>query len=366
MASLINSFSIETPKGLRSFHLHWGDICDSKDELIVVSTHANPSLPPTGQVLVAIESKYKCDFSKMEPLLISKETAGTYWLNHEDRRFLIVRFPGAENIQKRGDDPLKVFEEIVLTLFGSLAALEFKGERYRSMAFPVIAESRGFQVQDALRIVVSTAIRWLRLSNHMEEVSLYVFERFEYEQWSKEMDRLLGRQYFALAKSASLEGAREELIGLLKKVEVSGLVQPTPSWLSRLREAVSSEVICPQKTATNGRLMSEDIVAHMLNEVGKQWKKDLFKHIEELRQAGHLSAWFANYLNSLRNAGNAEVHLEKSASAASILTEADTHWLLFTINRAIENWLAMAHSTVKNVGVSHPGANGVVEQSEAD
>ena len=33
----INTFSIETPKGVRSFHLYQGNICDSPDDVIIVS-----------------------------------------------------------------------------------------------------------------------------------------------------------------------------------------------------------------------------------------------------------------------------------------------------------------------------------------
>jgi hypothetical protein len=96
---------------------------------------------------------------------------------------------------------------------------------------------------------------------------------------------------------------------------------------------------------------------HVMTRLGKSWSKDLFKHIEELRQSGGISDWFANYLNSLRSAGNAQVHLQKSPRASSELTEADTHWLLFTINRAIENWLEVEQASPEQGATTSPTAS---------
>ncbi len=42
-----------------------GDICAAKDELLVLSTHANPDLPPEGEVVDALVDAFGMDFSAL-------------------------------------------------------------------------------------------------------------------------------------------------------------------------------------------------------------------------------------------------------------------------------------------------------------
>ena len=79
---LINTVSVETPQGFRTFNLHHGDICSYTDDLLVVSGDAFPGSLPVGSVIDSLSRRFQVDFSDLSPLLLLSESAGTwrpYW-----------------------------------------------------------------------------------------------------------------------------------------------------------------------------------------------------------------------------------------------------------------------------------------------
>lgn len=69
MAKLVNTTAIESASGFKSINLFHGDICAAKDELLVLSTHANPGLPPEGEVVDALVDAFGTDFSALVPVV---------------------------------------------------------------------------------------------------------------------------------------------------------------------------------------------------------------------------------------------------------------------------------------------------------
>ena len=254
----INTFSIETTKGVRSFHLCHGDICDSADDLIVASTHANANELPTGAV-VRLHNRFGCDFSALQPLIVPRGCFGTS-VNLMPPQgnlpsSLLFGIPGAYSVSQTTDEPLAVIREALWTLFGSLAAaLDYDGQAYRWLSLPVLAGRRGYPIRDVLVLILENVVKWLRASQATEEITLYVYEAVDFTQWYDEMDAILGRKCFESAKDSVLNGLRQELVSLVRDVRASKCAGATSQgWLDELSEALCEDKLRFQRISGTGQ-----------------------------------------------------------------------------------------------------------------
>jgi hypothetical protein len=342
--SNINTFSIETARGVRSFHLHQGDICDSNDDVIVVSSHANADLPPSGAALRAVRDRFGYDFSTIDPLMVLRPNVGTFLLRDEraaGRTVLVVRIPGARSAAGEGSEPIEAFKESLWTLFGSLSALEFKGGRsLRSISLPILAKSRGFDVRDLLTVLLDAVIRWLRFSQTTEEVSLFILQPLDFSQWYEEMDRLLGRQYFESARDSILGGLRQELLALVRHARCQSNDNRTTEWLDPLAVALAEDKLKFQSIAAEGRKLAEYMARFYLAKVGMTSKGHLYEKIKTIRDSKKIAPWVTNYLMSLKDFGNEEVHISsESGYQPNRVSHEDLLALLCSISRLVQIWL---------------------------
>lgn len=89
-----------------------GDICDSREDLLVVSGHTGRGKPPGGQVIDALGDRFGLGFGSLSPLLVPRGVFGTWRVDNLPdsapfRQAPVVRFPGAADV---GPAPMKVYE----------------------------------------------------------------------------------------------------------------------------------------------------------------------------------------------------------------------------------------------------------------
>lgn len=338
-----NTFSVETSRGVRCFHLHEGDICDSNDDLVVASSHANSNAPPSGQVIRALATRHGYDFSALEPLLAPRANFGTFFTEGPKGRppVLVLRVPGASSIEKDGGVPLDVFEDALWTLFGSLAALEFKGRFFSSISIPLLAGSRDYPINLILTQVLQSAVKWLRISQATQSVTLYVFRDHDFSQWFSEMDSLLGRKYFDAAKDSILEGLRQELLGLLNRAKTRCHQEPRiKCWLDDLQSGLTEERLRFQSFAVAGRKLAEFVVAYLSDQLLVKTKGELYDDIKKLRETKHVAPWAIDYLLSLKDFGNVDAHIpDDKPFKPKTVNRDDLLALLCGVQRLIQIWL---------------------------
>jgi hypothetical protein len=338
-----NTFSVETPKGVRSFHLHQGDICESRDDVLVVSTHANPGLNLTGAVLTSLEGR-GWRFTHLEPLLVPHGCFGTYLLRDaqvKSQTVLVVRVPGAENVATTGGTPLEVLKEALWTLFGSLAALELRGDVFRSISLPVLAARRGYPIRDVLTALIANTIRWLRSSQFTEQVSLYVLQPDQFADWADELDRLLGRRYFESANDAVLAGLRQELLSLVRASRDKLNLQPdTSGWLTELAASMAEDRLRFHAVAVAGRKLAESLSGFLLEDLDVRCTGDLYTQIKAIWKTKKVAPRVTNYLMSLKDFGNEQVHTNlQAAYRPRTVNQDDLLALLCNIAGVIKTWL---------------------------
>lgn len=312
-AEVRNTLTVESPFGLRSFNLLLGDITKSTDEVLVVPSHANVAAGAHGAVLSAIRRRYGVSFEYLEPLLAPRPGFGTYRVRdlgrYGGKEILVVRIPGADTVEAGGGDPAKVFADALWTLFGSLAALELRGNHLTSLALPLLAGTRGYAVEDLMRAILNHSIAWLKSSRLMVAVNFYVLDSVLIDAWAGAMDAVLGRQFVDSAHNRLARALRDEILAQL----TSGATRRLPaSWapvFERLRASLGERRIPVDRVAADGRAFAECVVTGLLKKQGVQNPKGQFaQQIQELKNKNLTAPWMLAHFNCLREFGNAGVH----------------------------------------------------------
>ena len=340
-----NWVSVESPYGLRNFTLHLGDITRAPDAALAVPTHAHAEHPLTGAVLSGLTQAFQVDFDSQEPLLVPEPCFGTSRITRcgklQDRLVLLVRIPGVRAVEQRGENPLQAYRQALWTLFGSLAALEMRGEQHGSLAMPLLAATRGYAIQGIMQAILEAALDWLRASRHMTAVNLYLLEADHVQTWADAMDEVLGRRFVDSAQSQMCEALRDEIMVRLAAPSPRFNANAWSTVAESLRTTLGHRKIALERVAVESRSLVECMVRALLREDGvAQPKGTLEEHINELRRRRKVAPWILSHFDGLRILGNASVHLAGEVSYhPPRLRDED----LIAILAALQRILAFAH-----------------------
>jgi hypothetical protein len=123
---------------------------------------------------------------------------GTFRLHNKGRfsgeELLLVRIPGPHPINDK-EQPISVYRRALWTLFGSLAALELRTDRLKSMALPLLGGTRGYEIKDLMRAILEQSLSWLKAARFMNAVNFYLIDRPRIDEWALPMDDVLGRKF---------------------------------------------------------------------------------------------------------------------------------------------------------------------------
>jgi hypothetical protein len=308
-----NWVTVESPHGLRNFTLVMGDISTARDAAIAVPTHANTDIPMSGAVMDAMRGRAGVEFNSHHPIVSPEPGFGTYQVADcgtlPNGSVLLVRIPGVVAAQQRGKDPLETYRDALWTLFGSLAALEVRGQGFASLAMPLFAGTRDYPVREIMRIILDTSLEWLRTSRSMRSINLYLMDPETVGLWTEAMDEVLGRRFIDSAQNALVHALRDEIVVRLGN---SGGRFDSAQWKActeRLSAALAHSKIPLERVAAEARALVECIVVSALRQDGVQQPKgQLDDRIKELRRRGKIAPWILAHFNCLKVFGNAAVH----------------------------------------------------------
>ena len=304
-SKIVNSVSIETIGGFRYFHILHADVFSVPADLTVISTHANATEPPSGQLVSALKKRgIEIDPEKVFQIIEN----GSTWTCFQPVQ-------GYENVHailtarikaSRGrDDPTEFFDRAVKGIFTSLAALEYLGHRFQTVNMPVIYGQRIVDYQGAIRSLVQNSLTWLKKSDHTECINFVVYSSDELEQWNTALNSCLGRSMIAAGSNEVLAGMTHEVIIELEALPDSSI----NTALEPLRRALSArDKICVQSVCIFGRKMCELVCCQLLEKQSLKASNDLCSNIERLRESKIAAPWICSYMHSLRIFGNETVH----------------------------------------------------------
>ena len=308
-----NSVTVESPYGLRSFTLLLGDVTQAPDPVLVVPTHANLKFSLDGRVLERAAERFGITFNSYDPMLVPQPGFGTFRVYNKGsfpgEELLLVRIPAPRSIKEK-EQPISVYRKALWTLFGSLAALELRTDRLKSMALPLLGGPRGYEIKDLMRAILEQSLSWLKAARFMNAVNFYLIDQPHIDEWALAMDEVLGRKFVDTAQNELIRALRDEILARLTANTIESPSDNLRKCLESLCETLQRQRISIDRIATDGRRLAECIAIALLKEQGIAHPKGhLADHINELRHRKQTAPWIISHLDCLRAFGNEGVHL---------------------------------------------------------
>ena len=308
---VVNSVSVETVAGYRSFDIVHADALSVAADLHVISTHGNPSAAPSGQLYEALGKEgITVDVGRVFEIIEAERiwTCFQEVVGHPTVSHVLT----ARMVASRGlADPGTFFDSAMRGVFSSVSALEYLGYRFETIALPLIYGQRIVDFQAAVRSLLRHGLHWLKKSDDCSKVSFVVYDAADLAEWDRALDECLGRTYIGKADNLVLEAVVRETAHLLSKqihgpfaAAAAALVQA----IDRI-DRISVEALC-----VFGRRLCEEIVSNVIRQRGLKHSVILMNNIETLRESGVAAPWTISYMHSLRIFGNETVHVRDTVN----------------------------------------------------
>lgn len=335
----VNHVSLETRQGLRTFHLMHGNALAAPADVLVVSSHADATRDPDGQLVAALRWRWKMAVRDPGPLLRLPDGGWVSWLPDVPqaapfRGVLLLRTPRA----RVGTDPVEELGRSLQGAFASLRALAYLGVPVGRITLPMIAGNRLQDVDHRARVTLREITRWLRAEETAERVQSVVFYEEELAIWNEAMDRVLGRTYIGPGQDAVLDGLHKDVLGRLAGVSDGVLAGSAGSLRAELLR--SDGQLAVHTVCTFGRKLAEEMAGAMLRARAMKVHREFNNNIEALQKAGVIAPWVASYMHGLRVLGNESVH-ERGVEVAyspRMLGKTDLAHGLAAIRALLEAW----------------------------
>jgi hypothetical protein len=331
----LNSISIDTSWGERTFELWHGDITnlDFAIDLLMISTVGSDYSPMSGTVVGALLSQLGISVEQLskDPELEIIFPSGGLWVSkvvtpNRIGRIMCVEIP----LGGSGAD------QIVQQAFRSLPMLEARGLPLNSICLPVLGTGLArLNVEDLLRPILDGAQWALRILKSLDHVHFVEISAHTASRMSDAMDSVLGRVKIILAKGALVEAIQKEIQYQLEKLEVIDL--EARRVVERIRKAISvgSRSL---DVGMAGRLLREYVVAKVLAPEDIK-KMTPFEVMQSLRKK-RVAEWIISYLNLLHAFGNETAHHQTQNTHPPEIDEDDLAACLFGIQRVLDFWFS--------------------------
>jgi|GEM_PF-3226768 len=353
---------IESPQGESSITVEYGDICLAEADLVVVSSHANPSKPLFGGAIDGLADSLDFDLQKLEltPLITPRYTidgqsrVGTFGTHLATppslsacphAKLLVVRLPDSHRVS----DPLDLYETALHSLLGAITYLEVGGQLsgVRTMAMTVIAGApeRGFPPEDVLRLLLRMAQRLLRMTTELRHVRL-VLRDVELARLYRDALESIVAPPRLVAPDTALRALIDELQRVLVGRPFDG-ADASLAFVNELREALGNPELSLVQLGAAGRKMAEFVTGEACGRLPaatarlagiKPRNRTLMASIDAL--TGAVAPWVIIHLHNLRTLGNEAVHYRGSDVdyIPTRLTAHEALALLVSVHRCAIFW----------------------------
>lgn len=354
---ILNTIASETPHGYREFRLVHGDICAEVADLLIVSANSGRGWP-TGAVLIALQRRYGdlgldkagliIPMAGFSPFQLHQEqdwyrtSAGVYRLTAPAsapfKALLMLRLPGAARFET---DPAAIaaFRQAIQATFAALAALEFGGQCFQTIALPVLGGSRDYPKDGAIQTLLEIALHWLQVSRQTRQINFVVYEDDDIAGWSAAMDKVLGRTFEDGDYHQAIAELRAVLLARIAEIlnrERDPLIRQA---LEQLALALQSQDhhTSIQQFGNFGRMTAEAMSQRLCRDLGLTPGESAFGNIELLGRSPDVAKWIYSYLHCLPILGNEAVHLaQRDQRIPKALAAGDLTVILSNLSRVLD------------------------------
>jgi len=319
-STIINSATVESPKGFRIINLLHTDLILQKTDLLILTTTTTEERAG----LFFDRLKKQCDFpvTELNPLYSLNRNVFTSLLKGNDQtgfKYLLVL-----SLPKRDqDETMELMSRwINLSILSSLAVLEIQDLNIKSISMPVL---RGHFLRNKneyvalANLLLKTSAVWLKKSEFTTEINIGVYYKDEINQWNDAMNSALGRA--SVNKDHLIDEVCKDLNKLIDKHLDSSLkdaLKPLKTYLHQ------SDEIGIESIFIQGRKLVELIVSDLAKKYNLKISGELMNNIEKFREI-KLAPWILSYMHTLRVFGNEGVHvrLDGKTYTPNILSKSD-------------------------------------------
>lgn len=310
-AQTINSVSVDTPNGFRSFQLVQGDITTVPTDLLICSSHPDADRPPDGNIIRRLRDRHGWDLHDACRLLSLDHGCWTCFLAAPAGlpcgNVLVLRMPDPTH----DSDGNALFDNSIQGTFAAVAALELMDRRFPVISLPLLYNR---QLEDRVagaETLIRRATAWLKQSAHTHTIQMVFIDTSDMACWNEAMDRSLGRSYVPGGSNAVVSGLCSEVLGQLAGSHDPRLAGATGPLRGALAHAdkLSIEHLC-----AFGRKLVELMLAQLLPQFGLRHTSILANNIEELNKCHRVAPWIVSYMHTLRIFGNESVHARDQGS----------------------------------------------------
>jgi len=339
-ARTVNTMSIETPTGFRTFNLVAGDITTSQDPLVIASSwRIVDSIG--GQVINAFK-RHGIGFDHLSPIINLGNGIGTFIVeaieNPSPWRLLVVGLPGAEHLEEISEQVKQDFKRGIWSLFGSLAALELRNESYTAISIPVLGGNRSFPREFVASTLLGQAVEWLKTSRSMHTINAWVYDEEMVPVWIEAMDSVLHRR----TVSSTADSVAQALIDeILSQLDSSVSLQRPPLEASSTGIALELRTgeVSIQRLATFSRVLTEQMIKEIVVTHGLSWTGNLWEGITGLARHDIVAPWIISHFHTLRVLGNETVHATAAVKyMPTDLQDSDLVPVLACLSRVLDFW----------------------------
>jgi hypothetical protein len=301
---IINTASVESPKGFKSINLLHTDLILQKTDLLILTTTSNKK--PSGLFFDKLKEQCNYEISDLRPffshtpeiyssLLPGNELTGFKYL-------LILNLP-----KRDSNESLNNTNDLLNTLvLSSLAILEIQEKNISSISMPVLRghylKNKG-EYSGLAKILLEMSAKWLKKSLDTKEINIGIYYSDEISQWNDAMNKALGRS--SVNKDYLIEEISKELSVIIDK----HLNSPLKDALVPLRVFLhQSEAIGIESIFIQGRKLVELLVSDLAKKHNIKIGGELMSNIEKFREI-KMAPWLLSYMHTLRVFGNEGVHV---------------------------------------------------------
>ncbi|TVR08487.1 MAG: DUF4145 domain-containing protein, partial [Planctomycetota bacterium] len=192
-----------------------------------------------------------------------------------------------------------------------------------------------------MRILITRAFAWLKISQVMTGVDCYVYDQGEVQIWSQAMDAILGRTAVTSGSDQVALLIRNSIVSTLDSIMLQGPADPVIDKIAGLRSILAREQFTLQTVCSLARPILEVAVNRECERRQIKKANDLCGNIERLNASKFTPPWIASTYHFLRVVGNENIHdrdINKLCYRPQVIGAADMVPILSHLSRAIEYW----------------------------
>lgn len=328
---LMNTFSVKTGLDYKNVQIKLGDISESEDKNILISTFVDGYAPSKGSI---VESFFKkgIDLKKLfENPEFDLKKSFNIWssLIENDKRLIVIEISNV--FDKSSESNLELaFENI----YYFLLLLEAKFGSLKSISLPLLGTgNQGYDFKKVIPKLINLSKKSLENISSLESITFFTNDKDTAKKIDEELNKFLGRNQMEI--QSIFEGETEILRGLTDELSLN-----LKDFFKKYKCSSSGELIKKIKNkslrnfelAILSRRILETILTNYTKE--KKYKSSLADEIKKLISDKNIPSWIISYMNTIRFFGNSAAH--SGDPHFDFLTEKDLIIFLFSLNRIIE------------------------------